>query len=75
DEPLHALYHRSCLPLLERRLAQGRRQVVAALAELDGTIFPIAQDDPRLRSFANINTPEQLQQVRASLAGAGNLDV
>lgn len=68
DEPLHALYHRSCLPLLERRLLQGRRQVVAALAELDPQVFPIDERDPRLRSFTNINTPEQLQQVRASIS-------
>ena len=68
DEPLHALYHRACLPLLERRLAQGQRQVVAALAELDVQVFPVDEDDPRLRSFTNINTPEQLHEVMAALS-------
>jgi molybdopterin-guanine dinucleotide biosynthesis protein A len=67
DEPLHALYHRSCLAPFERRLAQGQRQVVAALAELDVQVFPVDQGDPRLRSFTNVNTPEQLREVRAAL--------
>jgi molybdopterin-guanine dinucleotide biosynthesis protein A len=68
DEPLHALYHRSCLAPFERRLAQGQRQVVAALAELDVQVVDIAEGDPRLRSFTNINTPEQLREVRAALS-------
>jgi molybdopterin-guanine dinucleotide biosynthesis protein A len=67
DEPLHALYHRSCLPLFERRLAQGQRQVVVALAELDVQVVAVSEGDPRLRSFTNINTPEQLHEVRAAL--------
>jgi molybdenum cofactor guanylyltransferase len=67
DEPLHALYHRACLPLLERRLAQGERQVVAALAELEAQVFSVDESDPRRRSFTNINTPEQLRQVTAAL--------
>lgn len=56
-EPLHALYHRACLPLLEGELAVGKRQVAGILAALAVQVFPIGSADPRARSFTNLNTP------------------
>ncbi len=55
-EPLHALYHRSCLPILAGELAVGERQVAGILAALQVQVFPISSDDPRRDSFTNINT-------------------
>ena len=56
-EPLHALYYRSCLPIIESDLAADQRKIVALLTALDVQPFPISSDDPRARSFTNLNTP------------------
>jgi len=56
-EPLHALYHRACLPILERQLALGQRQVAGMLTALPLRIFPIGAGDSRGASFTNLNTP------------------
>jgi molybdenum cofactor guanylyltransferase len=56
-EPLHALYHRSCLPILEGQLAVGERQIAGILAALQVQVVRIPSDDPRARSFTNLNTP------------------
>jgi molybdopterin-guanine dinucleotide biosynthesis protein A len=34
EEPLHALYHRRCLPAIETRLAQGQRRVISFLGDV-----------------------------------------
>jgi formate dehydrogenase accessory protein FdhD len=66
-EPLLALYSRSCLPAARRVLATGRRRLVAMFAELEVVEVPVESlrsVDPELRSFLNVNTPEQLAEVR-----------
>lgn len=62
-ETLHAVYTRACLPAMERALAQGRLRVVSFFDEV--RVRRIGEEalrgvDPALRSFTNVNTPEEL---------------
>jgi FdhD protein len=66
-EPLLALYHRDCLPAARRVLASGRRRLVAMFPELTVVELPLETlraADPGLRSLVNVNTPEDLAEVR-----------
>ncbi|WP_151756501.1 molybdenum cofactor guanylyltransferase [Dictyobacter vulcani] len=60
---LLALYPRSVLPLIEQRLQEGRRDP-RSLLQL-AQVLPLEEAqlrtvDPQLRSFVNVNTPEEL---------------
>ena len=71
-EPLHALYGHRCLPPLLQALAAGQKRVVSFYGSLRVRyVLPeeIAPYDPLLRSFYNINTPEDLAQARQWIAG------
>ena len=62
-ETLHALYTKACLPAMERALAAGRMRVISFFDEV--RVRPvdaasIRAVDPDLRSFTNVNTPEEL---------------
>ena len=64
EEPLHALYHRRCLPAIEARLAQGQRRVISFMSDVRTCYVPEAElrrGDPQLHSFINANTPEGWQ--------------
>lgn len=66
-EPLHALYHRRCLPALQQALEAGHRRVISFYQALDVrylTEAEISRFDPEGRSFFNINTREDLVQAR-----------
>jgi FdhD protein len=66
-EPLLALYSRACLPAARKVLATGRRRLVAMFAELNVVEVPVdllRSVDPELRSFLNVNTPEELADLR-----------
>jgi FdhD protein len=66
-EPLLALYHRDCLPVARRVLASGRRRLVAMFPDLAVHELPLETlraADPGLRSLVNVNTPEDLAEVR-----------
>jgi FdhD protein len=68
-EPLLALYHRDCLPIARRVLASGRRRLVAIYAEVpvvELSLEALRAADPSLRSLVNVNTPEDLAEVRES---------
>src|SRR5260370_21310760 len=54
-EPLCAIYHRRCLPVLEAALAQGRLKMRAALENLHVVPRPI----PAGERFVDTNTPEE----------------
>lgn len=61
EEPLHALYHRRCLPLIEAQLARGQRRVISFMADVRTRYVPeeeLRPHDPALHSFVNVNTPE-----------------
>ncbi len=70
-EPLHALYHRSCLPAIEARLEQEQRRVISFYPDVrvryvdqrEITIF-----DREGRSFANANTPEDWERLKALMS-------
>jgi len=68
-EPLHAIYHRRLLPVIEDFLRNGERKLQRLF---DGakvrsvTEEEIARFDPRFRSFININTPEEYKEVVCS---------
>jgi molybdopterin-guanine dinucleotide biosynthesis protein A len=70
-EPLHALYHRRCLPVIERNLTQGCYKMASCLAEMEVHWVEeeeIDRYDPQHRSFFNVNTLEDWEQARR-LAG------
>lgn len=70
-EPLHALYHKRCLPALWQALERDERRVVSFYEALRVRyIEPPEVDrfDPLHRSFYNINTLEELEQAREWLS-------
>jgi molybdopterin-guanine dinucleotide biosynthesis protein A len=70
SQPLHAIYSRACLPLLQGALEQGTRRVRDVLPLLRvAQLAPeeIARHDPQGLSFININTPADLARVRDTL--------
>ncbi len=69
-EPLHALYHRDCLPAMEAQIAQGDMQISRLYAGLRVRYVEeaeIRRFDPDLHSFTNANTPEELAALEALL--------
>ncbi|MBN1193412.1 MAG: formate dehydrogenase accessory sulfurtransferase FdhD [Coriobacteriia bacterium] len=66
-EPLLALYHTSVLPEARRVLASGRRRLVTVLPAVkvvEVSLDTLRRVDPELRSLVNVNTPEELLEVR-----------
>ena len=70
-QPLHALYHRRCLPVMEALLAEQNLRIV----NLYGSICvryvgepDLRRIDPHLHSFINVNTPEEWERALALLA-------
>lgn len=62
-ETLHALYTKACLAPMERALGAGKLRVISFFEEvrvqaIDERELRVA--DPTLRSFTNVNTPEEL---------------
>ncbi len=71
-QPLHALYHRRCLPAIEARLAADERRVVSFLADVRVRVVTEAEArrwDPTLRSFYNVNTPADRAQALSWMEG------
>ena len=61
-EPLHSAYRKSCLPAVESSIAAGRLRMRDALDRLDVLYIPeneLKKRDPDMRSFVNVNTPEE----------------
>jgi molybdopterin-guanine dinucleotide biosynthesis protein A len=72
-EPLHAIYARACLPPLRATLDEGRRRIIDFLERVRVRVVEpadLAAADPQGRSFRNINTPEELDEVRRLIAAA-----
>jgi len=72
-QPLHAIYARSCLPLIETRLQAGLYQVTGWFGEANVRTIAqsiVEQYDPSLRSSFNVNTPEDLALARQLWTGA-----
>ena len=69
-QTLHAIYGARCLLPIERRLAQGQRQVIGFFEEVRVQSFgleEVRRFDPDLRSFFNANTPEAAAEARKLL--------
>lgn len=59
-EPLHAIYSRACLPLIERSLRAERYRMTGWYSEAKVRTIQRAElelYDPALRSFYNVNSP------------------
>lgn len=61
-EPMHAIYSRRCLPWMEQQLRAGRYKVIGWFDK--ARVRYIERDvlerlDPGLRSFFNMNTPDE----------------
>jgi len=69
-QPLCAIYRSACLPEVERALRAGQRQVIALYPRVRTHVIELA-DHPRWADgeslFTNLNTPEELDSVRAQL--------
>jgi molybdenum cofactor guanylyltransferase len=71
-EPMHAAYRRTCLPAIERAIRAGERRVISFFDEVRVhylTAAEITPLDPDLRSFVNVNTPEDWQAALDELGG------
>jgi len=70
-EPLHALYHKACLPHIERRLMEGERRMISFFSDVH--VRFVEPDewsviDPDGHSFLNANTPEDWQRLQTLLS-------
>ena len=67
-QPLHAVYGKTCLPAMERRLRAGELKVVGFFDDVRVLRVPTEAverfADPAL-AFMNLNTPEDLARARA----------
>ena len=62
-QTLHAIYARSCLPHIERAIANEELQIVSFFGDVRIRAIgesEIAEYDPDFRSFFSVNTPEAL---------------
>jgi molybdopterin-guanine dinucleotide biosynthesis protein A len=62
-EPLHALYRKTCLPVLMGLIKSGSYQILESFHRLNVRFIDeveIRTYDPQLRSFFNVNRPEEL---------------
>ncbi|MCP4542949.1 MAG: molybdenum cofactor guanylyltransferase [Chloroflexi bacterium] len=69
-EPLHAVYRKSCLPVIESAIRAGERQAFCFYDDVRTRYVDpteIEHLDPGLRSFRNINTPKEWRTVVAEV--------
>jgi molybdopterin-guanine dinucleotide biosynthesis protein A len=62
-QTLHAIYRKRCLPFIEKRIAEGRKQVIGFFDDVRVRTLDVAEItrwDPDLWSFFNANTPEAM---------------
>ena len=68
-EPLHAAYRRTSLPAIEAVIRAGRRRIISFFPQVRVryvTLAEVIPFDPDLRSFRNVNTPEEWAATRAA---------
>ncbi len=62
-EPLHALYTKGCLPVIKGLIASGIYQTIKSFDKVNVRYVDEAEiraNDPQMRSFLNVNRPEEL---------------
>jgi len=67
-DPLHGAYRRTCLPDMEAAIRAGERRIVSFFPHVRVryvTSEDVTPYDPELRSFRNVNTPEEWEVARA----------
>jgi molybdopterin-guanine dinucleotide biosynthesis protein A len=72
EQPLHALYHRRCLPAIEAHLAAGHLRVISFMPDVRTRYVQEAElraVDAELHSFFNTNTPEEWAEAMHLLSG------
>ncbi len=69
-EPLHAVYSRKILPEIEKAFERGKHSVLAPVFQMQDVVFvevsEIREIDPELKTFVNINTVEDLENMIGS---------
>lgn len=66
-QPLHAIYSRRCLPHMENLLRQGNLKIIDffhLVKEREVLNDELIAFDPLLKSFFNVNTPEDLVRAK-----------
>lgn len=70
-EPLHAVYSRKLIPKIEKAFERGKRSVLTPVFEMSDVIFveisEIKEIDHELKTFANINTVEDIETMIGSM--------
>jgi molybdopterin-guanine dinucleotide biosynthesis protein A len=72
-QPLAAFYSTGCIPLLRASLALGNKSLLGALKHLDVCYVDetqMRQTDPQLRSFFDLDTPQDLTIAQGYEIGA-----
>ncbi len=65
-EALHSLYSKRCLPAVRRKIGSWEYQVIRVFSEVSVRYVnedEIRRFDPELKSFLNINRPQQLRKL------------
>jgi FdhD protein len=60
-EPLHAIYAKRLLPMLDEALTSDRKRIIDLVPLMKARVIPaeeVAAISPQFRSFINLNTPE-----------------
>jgi molybdopterin-guanine dinucleotide biosynthesis protein A len=73
-QPLHAVYRKRCASAIEALEATGEKRLVSIADAVNAKRIgegELRKLDPELRSFFNVNTPEDYQKV-LKLAGLGD---
>lgn len=67
-EPFHAVYRITCVPAIEAALTAGKKRLIAFFEEVRVRYVPeeeLRAWDPELRSFLNVNRPDDLALAEA----------
>lgn len=71
-EPLFAVYSKRCLPVMENALKNKRFRIKEIFDQVQTTRLPesfIRRYDPDMRSFFNINTPDDMAKAIQTASG------
>lgn len=77
-QPLHAIYHRSCIAVIEKQIQLENYKITDFYAKIKVHFIDeteIKRFDPEQRSFININTWDDYRQALRQLGGAASLSV
>lgn len=72
-QPLHAVYRRDCARLLDAMTARGEKRMLRIADRVKTRRVgehELRSIDPEMRSFVNVNTPEEYSRVLALLSRA-----